>query len=201
MVEQGDKSSQVAEITPKLSPQEKFITDLYQKTLDWLTSDQQGKITAVFNPQEISSWKQHDGRHPGEISSISIGLEKGVIVETKDRIFALVMGRELNSRYSRERTLSFQFGCLPIDSALARQDKNLDLVRMLTQQRMWTHGSGEFFVHDMTGEVTIHCWADGWNYSGGKEIGRWPQEEVLTDKGLNACLDIIQRTSKNAFIR
>lgn len=202
MVEQKGGSSQTTQTTetaPELNPQEQFLKNLYQKTLDWLTKDQQGKILTEFPSQYVSEWSEHDGRHPGEVSSFSIDLEKGVIVETKDRIFALIIGRELNSRYSRERTLSLRFGCVPTDWLLAKDDKNIKFTRMLTHQKMGMYGSGNFFVNDVSGEVTIDCWADR-GYSGSKEIGRWPQEELLTDKGLTACLDIIQRTSRNAFI-
>ncbi len=202
MVEQKGGSPQITQTTEavaELNPQEQFLNNLYQRTLDWLTKDQQGKIAANFDPQKISGWKQHDGRHPGEISSFSIDLESGVIVETKDRIFALVMGREFNSRYSRERTLSLQFGCVPTDWLLAKDDKNIEFARILTQQEgIWPKGSGEFFVNDASGKVTIDCWADR-GYSGSEEIEKWTQEKLFTEEGLNACLEIVQRTSRNAF--
>lgn len=205
MVEQKDKLLQAAELTPELDPEEQFITNLYKKTLDWLTKDQQGKILAEFPSQYISSWSEHDGRDPGTTTWLSLDLEKGVIVETPDRIFALVMGRGSNSRYSRgERTLSFQFGMLPTDYALTKEDKNINFARMLTQQ-LRGYGSGEFFVDDVTGKVRIDCWADDSWFSGGKDIGKWPhgwtQEKLFTDEGINACLEIVQRTSRNAFIK
>lgn len=200
MVEQQNKLSQ-AEVVPELNPQEQFIVKLYQKTLDWLINDQRGKIAVDMNPQEIDSWEQHAGRHPGETVWLSIDLEKGVIVKTKDRDFALVMGRRLQNRYSRERTLSFQFGMLPTDSLPTKEGKNIEMIKTLVNQRMGTYGSGEFFVNDETGKVMINCWADDTRYAGGKEIRKWTQEKLLTGEGADACLDIIQRTSKNAFIR
>lgn len=190
-----------AEVASELTPQEQFVTNLYQKTLDWLTKNQQGKIVADFDPQEISRWTEHEGRDPGTTVWLSMDLEKGAIIQTNDRIFALVIGKQLQSRYSHERTLSFQFGMLPTDSRLTKGNKDIDMIRIFTHQRMWTYGSGEFFVNDMTGEVTIDCWADGGRFTGGKEIGKWTQEQLLTDGGTNACLEIVQRTSQNAFTR
>jgi transposase InsO family protein len=51
----------------------------------------------------------------------------------------------------------------------------------------------------MTGQVTTDAWADSGTF-GGQEFHRWEKEKKLTDKGLRACLGIVRRTTKNAFL-
>lgn len=198
MVEQQRNLLQT-EITPELNPQEQFITNLYQKTLDWLTKDQQGTIIANMDPQEMSRWEEHEGRQRGETVWLSANLEKITIVETNDRYFALVMSRRLHKEYSYgKRTLSFQFGALPKNPVLTRQASDAERVHMLIQQK-GTHGSGEFFVHDTTGKIEIDCWADVLTF-GGRKVNRWEQNRILKEEGVKACLEIVQRTVRNALL-
>ena len=195
MVEQ-DKSLQ-NEGVPELNSQEQFITKLYQKTLDWLTKDQQGKIVANMDPQEINQWAKLEGRHLGGTVWLSANLEKVNIVETNDRYFSLVMSRRPHGGNIRgKRTLSFQFGTLPKDSVSFQRATDAERVHMLIQQK-GTHGSGEFFVDDRTGEVMINCWADVLTF-GGRKVNRWEQNRLLKEEGIKACLEIVQKTAINA---
>ena len=198
MVEQKGKSSQATEITPELNPQEQFIVNLYGKTLDWLTNDQRGKVVAEFGPQEIRDWESYES-DPGRTTRLSINLLKAVLVKTPERNFALVLGRRRRSKYDDEETLGLQFGLHPSSGSKRFEDLPLvDKLRSLTTSG--GYGNGDFYQNSMTRGISINCWADS-SIFGGQEVRRWEKDKLLTPSGINACLEIVQRTSQNAFIR
>lgn len=181
-------------------PPKDFLEKLYSRVLDWATTDQKGQVVAKIKPQEIDNWESHNGRHPGETVWLGINLEKGVLIKTPKHDFALVLGRKLQSRYSNQETLSLQFGLQPIPGSEHFEElPAVNKLRWLTTKAAGSYGSGEFFVHDMTGDIAIGCWADRFPFLGAQEVGRWEKDKLLTNKGIDACLEIVQRTAKNAF--
>lgn len=193
-----------SEVKEPKTPQEQFLNDLYGKIYDWLIRKQHGKVLAKFGPHEIDSWDSYEA-DPGSITRLDIDLQKAVIIETKDRQFALALGRKQHIRFDGQ-TLHLQFGATPLP--LSKWDIEggnlIDRVRQLVNQSHgW--GSGEFYIDDVTKKVDLDCWADNGMYTGGRDIGTWPhkwtQEKLMSEQGLNACLDIVQRTSHQAFLR
>lgn len=176
-----------------------FLEKLYSRVLDWTTTEQKGQVVEEIKPQEIDNWELHDGRHPGETVWLGINLEKGVLIKTPKHDFVLALGRKLQSRHSNQEALSLQFGFQPIPGSKHFEELPLvNKLRSLTNTR-GSYGVGEFHEQEITGGIRINCWADGPTY-GGKWINRWGQKELLTNKGIDACLEIVQRTTKNAFL-
>lgn len=193
-----------SEVKEPKTPQEQFLNDLYGKIFDWLIKKQHGKVLAKFGPQEIDFWDSYEA-DPGRITRLGIDLQKAVIIETKNRQFALALGRKQHIRFNGQ-TLHLQFGAhlLPLSKFTKEIGSSIERVRQLTNQS-YGYGTGEFYINDVTKEVKIDCWADDSRYTGGRDIGTWPhkwtQKKLMSKQGLNACLDIVQRTSRQAFLR
>lgn len=196
--EQRPKSSG-SEVKEPKTPQEQFLNDLYGKIYDWLIKEERGKVLAKFGHSDIDSWDTYEA-DPGRTIRLDIYLQKAVIIETKNRQFALALGRKQHIRFN-EQTLHLQFGAepLPLSKFTKKSGNSIDRVRQLVNQS-YGCGAGEFYIDDATKEVKIDCWADDSRYTGGREIKRWPPKELMSKEGLNACLDIAQRTSRQAFL-
>lgn len=177
---------------------EAFLEKLYETTLDWLINEQEGEVVAEFEPQKIFDWESYES-DPGRLTRLDINLVKAVLVKTPKNDFALVLGRRRRSKYDHEETLGLQFGLLPI-SEDKHFDKlsSVDRLRSLTYKYPGGYGTGDFYQHSMTRSIQTDCWADGFIF-GGQRINTWGKEKLLTPIGINACLEIIQRTTRNAF--
>lgn len=150
-----------------------------------------------ITPEQYSA----EERHPGESVSLSINLEKGLLIETEKHDFALVLGRRFRSKYDRKETLGLQFGLFP-NSRESRRFESLSTVekiKSLTYRYPGSYGTGDFYEDSITGNIRTDCWADGFTF-GGQRINTWDKKKLLTLTGMDACLEIIQRTTKNAFI-
>lgn len=184
----------------KYSPEE-FINELYAQTLKWLTEDQKGEIITELEPQKLDYWDFSEGRHPSEYVPLSIDVEKGVLLKTQKHNFALVLGKRFRSRYDHEETLGLQFGIRPADdeSKYFKSLSPVEKIRNLTFRSPGSYGSGDFYEHSKTRNIQTDAWADGYRF-GGQEINRWGKDKLLTPIGIDACLEIVQRTARNAFI-
>ena len=60
-------------------------------------------------------------------------------------------------------------------------------------------GKAEFYVMDPLGQISISAWADNSTF-GGDDVVRWEKDKIVTENGVKACLEIVQRTAKNAFL-
>lgn len=188
-----------SEVKEPKTPQEQFLNDLYGKIYDWLIRKQRGKVLATFGPTHIEDWDVYESYPPSTIR-LDLDLQKAVIIETKDRQFALVLGNKQFTSHNGQ-TLHLQFGALPVNKRIRNKENSIDKLRSLIDQRLVSPGSGEFYINDdeAGGKVDIHSWADDIPF-GGQNISAWEQKKILSKKGLNACLGIVQRTSKNAFV-
>ena len=199
MIEQF-RSSQT-ESAPKLTLQEQFITDLYQKTLDWLTTDKNGKIVAELKPQEIDHWDSYQPLGPENPTVLRAEIEMGALIQVGDLNFALVLSKRRRSKYDRgDATLGMQFGVEKQHPKDNFGKQPIEDAKTLTNLHLWRYGYGEFHI-DERGRITIDCWADDSKFAGGQNVNKRSQEEIMTSKGLDACLEIVQRTTRNAFIR
>lgn len=195
-----ERESGLPDSEPKkeMSPREAFLNKLYVEILDWLTKERDSKILAEFKPQHVSYWENHEDL-PGRNAVLALDLQKAVIIQTPTKNFALVLGERRRSKWDRKQTLGVQFGVKPA-SQMSSQKNPIDNLRSLVNQRPFGHGSGEFYIHPDAKKLIIDCWADESRFTGGREIKDWPEERLITEKGLEACLEIVQRTSRNAFI-
>lgn len=177
-----------------------FLEKLYATTLDWLVNDQKGKVIAEFEPQKISDWESYES-DPGRVTRLDINLLKAVLVKNSENNFALVIGRRRRNKYAREETLGLQFGLRPVsEDKYPQRLSPINKLRTLRKLVGGSHyGKGEFYEHDMTRSIYVGCWADDYTF-GGKWINRWGKDKLLTDNGIMACLKIVQKTAKNAFL-
>lgn len=184
--------------TEQYSPED-FLEKLYANVFDWLIKDQKGKVVGEVGPQEIDSWDSHQA-DPGRITQLSIRLLRGVFIKTQKHDFALVLGRRRRSKYDHEETLGLQFGLQPSPGSKRFEELPLvDKLRFLTTSG--GYGNGDFYQDSMIGRgIRTDSWADS-SIFGGQEINRWKENKLLTDKGINASLEIVQRTTRNAFLR
>lgn len=182
--------------------QESFLNNLYVRLLNKKLKQKGSKLLAEFDSQMIESWVPATAQ-PGGHPSLSVDIEKAVLLKTRDQYFALALGVGHRSQYDYEKTLGLQFGALPVSKhgkeLFESENVSLQDLRLLFFQRMFSYGSGEFYIEERFNHIEIDCWADGFLF-GGKNINSWPEEKKMTLDGINACIEIVERTVRNAFI-
>lgn len=147
--------------------------------------------------QEVDEWSYHQFQ-PGRVVSLGIQLQRAVLVRDSKKDFALALGTRNRSKYQHKPTLGLQFGFSPAHTprGLDQDITVKDLARMVDKH--FTSGEGEFYVNDMTGKLGVNCWTDQSAY-GGRIVDNWPEDGLLTDQGIQACLNVVQRTVDRAF--
>lgn len=198
-----EKGPQKVVTEPKIelySPQD-FLEKLYERTFEWMTKDQEGVVVTKIDPQKVDRWDSHQA-NPGQITQLSNRILKGVLVKTPKHNFALVLSHRRRSKYDQEETLGLQFGVLPVSWSSNNFEKSppINKLRQLTVTGPSSYGSGDFYMDSMTRGICTDSWADS-SIHDGVETNRWSQNELLTEKGINAYLEIVQRTTRNAFLR
>lgn len=188
MVEKISEETKTEQLTKEV-----FLDKLYDKTLDWLTSNS-GELLLEFPPQAILIWDHHsDDLGPGV--DLSLLLKKGAIVRDARKDFALVLGKGKRNKWD-ESHLRLQFGFLPRHQN--RINLSVEDLPGFVSPHSFHHGRGEFYIDPRTNSVRIHCWADSRVY-GGEDVGSWNQEQLLSDKGLEECLGVVKRTVRQAY--
>lgn len=177
------------------SPNE-YLAKLYDSTETWLKESRGATQVVKFEPQHVDSWDIHDR------SRLSIDIHQGMIFKDGKYDYALILGERQRTRYDRKKTLGLQFGLLPQNKRSSEDiiSDPLKYARMLANQGFITHGSGDFFLNEMTNRLDISCWADESRF-GGKDIASWPAVKLLTDRGVNESVLVVNRLAQNAFIK
>lgn len=196
MLREGQPNPPIQENKVNLYTPSGFLIQLHATISDWMIKDQKGNIVDRTEPQIIDRWDSH------QAVDLNMDLFEGIVVKTHQHNIGLVLGHRRRNRYENKTTLSLQFGLQPQPGGKHFEElSDVDKLRLLTNQSLseGAYGSAEFYLDSMTGNVRIRSWADGFTY-GGQEVNRWKPNKLLTDKGINACLEIVQRTAKNAFV-
>lgn len=184
--------------TEQINTPEELLGKLYDRTVEWL-KENGGKVIKEFEPKEIENWEKSYDFHKGSHSS-SLGLLKACVVEDSRKIFLLTLGFGRKSQHGGD-SLRLQFGFFPTAFEQAQITEALDIRGMkwiLNQGVLGSVGSGEIFARTGSGKIGVNCWANDFPY-GGKNIGTWPSEKILTTQGLEESFNIIKRTVQRAF--
>ncbi|MBI2405470.1 hypothetical protein HYV21_00230 [Candidatus Microgenomates bacterium] len=176
---------------------EHFLHELYDRISMW-TALQNMRLIAEFGSQEIRNWQQGEGRDLGSSVSLRFLLEKGRIVASDTVTFGMALGEGLRSRYDRERSIRLQLGGFYWPP---REGKELgidDLRAMVTQNFSGDFLFGEVYFDQGQQRILTDCWADDFRF-GGQGIGKgslygWPQEEIVSERGMQGSLRIVERT-------
>lgn len=193
-----ERSPQKPDIENGFNSPEDFIRTLHQQIFEWLTKTKRGIIVEELGPQRVGHWDSHLFA-PGRSVSLAIEIERAVLIATPKYDFALVLGKRLRSRYDHEETLGVQFGVLP--KLHGKFFETLDTVRKIrniVNQESVSPGCTEFNI-DPFGKIECDAWADDGRF-GGQNFQSWEKQRQLTPKGLTACLEVVQRTTRNAFL-
>lgn len=199
-----DSPQTVESVEAEIDPRELFLRDLYDRVLTWMQG-QGGKIAQEWEGQTFGNWRNLGPKHPQQ-SGLMVGadVEKAVLLRSPRRDFALALGRGLRSHYSRDPSLSLQFGMSPRSKgpkpkAWENETEEEEMYSLLNQEH-FTYGSGEFVLDDYFNDIEIHCWANSRLY-GGKDWGKSRSREIpLNEEGLEACLDVVKRVDRQAFV-
>ncbi len=191
-LEDGKKPSAVE----YLAAREGFLNELFRRTQSMLEKEKGATIVAEFGPQEVWNWDSYKDM-PGPRKELSIDLQKGLIMSSSQFDFGLTLGKRSQTSHDFKRMLNFEFGLLPRSSR--EEDKSIQYLGILVNQRLITHGSGRFYIDDMDGKIRVNCWSDEYTF-GGKGITSWPQNKILTKNGLNSSLNVVRRLMERAWV-
>lgn len=181
-----------------------FIDKLYDSVKTWLIDEKKAEVVKEFKDSKVINWETYSDYPPRDVT-LSAQIKKAILLENPKNIYGLVLSDRMRSRYQRKSSLGVEFGYFPkgrrfkIVTARFDNQSGVEALRSLVHQSYLTCGSGEFFVDGPFSSINVNCWADGWRY-GGKGVGRWPKEELQTEKGIQACIDVVKRLEKNAFV-
>jgi len=191
-----------AEKEARRKSQERFLNNLYVRLVNGHKKQKGSKVLKTFEPQRIEGWVPATAQ-PGGHPSLSVEIQKASLIKTTDDYVAFALGIGHRSKYDLESTLGVQFGAIPIDDwwqkKFESESVQLSDIKVLFFQHMPNYGSGEFYIDERFNRIEIDCWADNFRY-GGKGISSWPEKKQLSLDGVNACIEIVDRTIKNAFI-
>lgn len=186
MTRERATESQVEQLT-----EEQFLDCLYNKIIDWLKNNN-SEVIHEFGPQTIDYWAHHQDM-PGSGAELSLDLQKGIILKDEKRIFGVASGIGYTSKHAHKPTLRLHFGFQELSLEPGRVDYSdpQQLKRLVVKRLFSWQTKGEFFVHPVADQLMVSCWPDNWPF-GGKQIGKWPQERLLTEEGLSESLHLVQ---------
>lgn len=183
--------------TTEILRAEQFLGKVYEEVENWLLRDRRAALIRQIGSSEVDLWERQSTYPPGEIT-LGMDLERGVLLRDELNTYGLVLGRRKQSRYSRERNPSFQFGFLPdfdrIDERLG-EDKDLEKLRYLVGDNPFHRSRAEFYYDSDFRKLRVDCWIDSWEY-GGQNIGIG-DEDALNPRGQKAVVDTIKRFVRN----
>lgn len=174
---------------------ETFLPELYARILDHHQS-QGGQAVLEYLPQEIYPWRTVEGSRMRSEIQTRLDLRRAVLIHTSTRIEGIALGEELDAEV-------LQFGQLGSDEADTVLDRILrrdpvQTLRVVVGKKVGSFGYGSFSRHLEFGTIDVHCWADSRTH-GGWDVDSWKPERLFTTAGLDACVAIVARTSRNAF--
>ena len=182
--------------TPKV-----FIRRLYDSVRSWLVDERGTEIIREYGNIEVDRWESYTSFPSSEVT-LGVYIKKALLAENRKNVYALVLSDRYRSRYQHESSIGVEFGFFP-KSKKSSKDFNSETpaeeLGYLVHQRLFTYGSGEFFVDDVLNRVMVNCWADSGRY-GGEEISKWPREKIQSTRGIEGCLRIVKRLERNAFV-
>ena len=192
------KEAQGTQETPNLDTPEKFIRELYNSIQTWLIEDQGGKEMFSFGASCVQNWDSHEA-DPGRTINLSADIKNAIVAADSKKMSALVLSVRSRSKYDRKGTLGVQFGFYPIGDRLPKKpDLGVEDLKGIVDQHFFSYGSGEFFIHSDLGTISVNCWADDYSY-GGKRLSGWEKKDLTSERGLEACMEMVKRVAKNAF--
>ena len=195
----AERKSAVSEKETRLYTPKVFVRRLYDSVQSWLVDERGAEIAREYRNVEVDTWERYSSFPPREIT-LSANIKKAFLAKNRKNVYALVLSDRRRSRYQHESSIGVEFGFYPKKlSEDINSQTSIEGLRSLVHQHPFTYGSGEFFVHDDLDRIMVNCWADSCRY-GGREISKWPRETLQSARGIEACLEIVKRLERNAFV-
>ena len=180
----------------RINSPEEFMGKLYDAAVSWLLKSG-GKVIQDFGPQKVEEWEKQYDFHKGT-DILSLGLTKACVVVDSKKVFLLTLGEGRKNNHDMNR-LRLQFGFLPSTSeniSFYSKSGIKEVKGIIYQGKVGSWGSGEIF--STKNGIDVDCWTDDPLY-GGKHIGTWSPEKIMTKKGLEESLNLIKETVRRAF--
>lgn len=184
-----------------------FLRELLGRTRQMIETEKDAKVVAEVGETFIQRWDSFSP-YPPSVVPLPIKIEKALILRSERHDYGLVLGQRGFTNYDQER-LTLEFGLVPhrenmdfdqtldqhnvFKKQITREENILSYLSLIVHQTLMTWGSGSFSSE--RGTVEVDCWVDGYSY-GGAGVGRWPYGEILSERGLNASVDIVRELTK-----
>jgi hypothetical protein len=170
---------------------EGYLGQLYQNSVAIVVDELRGEVVAEFIPQLVDDWNPH-GKSLPSFDNTSIQILNAVIIRTAVHDLAFVLGKRKSDTNDHE-DLTFKFGFVLHGGRKFRDDehaKRLEYLRRLTQRSPDNLNSGA--ITNESGRIVVDCWTDLYGV-GGFRLHALSQEELLSQNGLKASVDLVRR--------
>lgn len=187
-------SERTRQTTPEALRAERFLSEIYNITANWLRMDRNAQIVKEFGSQKIDSWGSQAIYAPD--TTLPMDLKKAIVLQDVRNMYGLALGSRRRSRYDRQDYPSLQFGVsLPSDlsSQPYRPHNALDELRRLVVPSRHDFKKAEFYYDGR--KLWTDCWIDEVRH-GGQQINAW-KETAISGKGESAVVETIKRLVRN----